>query len=354
MKVLFVSGDDYNDVMFGGGKGANSRYRLIESMFQTYPLNVKKKSNIYSLISILEHHFPAMDNQYLREIKEIINKEQIDVIFFDASTFGLAIKKIKLKTPDVKIISHFNNCEYDYIDVRFGECKSLKKMIYKKLVHFNEELTLKYSDCTISLSKRDSTRVSEVYGIPTSNIIPLFIHDEARPEDLIPVDNGYCLLFGPVGTANIEGFSWFVENVSPFINVKTVIAGKGFERYKEKFSGRNINVIGYTKDIHELYKDAFCVCIPIFSGGGMKIKTVEALMFGKNIIGTEEAFSGYEFEYDKVGGIANNAKEFIDIINSLSEKDIPSYNNHSRKVYIEKYSDVNAKKVFSNIINLFN
>ena len=61
MKVLFVSGDDYNDVMFGGGKGANSRYRLIESMFQTYPLNVKKKSNIYSLISILEHHFPAIN-----------------------------------------------------------------------------------------------------------------------------------------------------------------------------------------------------------------------------------------------------------------------------------------------------
>lgn len=350
MKVLFVSGDDYNDVMFGGGKGANNRYKLIESLFQTNAINIKKKSNIHSMISVFEYHFPAMDNQYLKEIKKIINNEHIDTIFFDASTFGLAIKKIKEKNPDIRIISHFNNCEYDYVDVRFGERKSLKKLIYRKLVFFNEKLTLKHSDCTISLSIRDSNRVSEVYGISTSNIVPLFIHDEATSEDLMSVDNGYCLLFGPVGTANVEGFSWFVENVSPFINVKTVVAGKGFEEYKEEFNGPNINVWGYVEDIHKLYKNALCVCIPVFSGGGMKLKTVEALMFGKNIIGTEEAFSGYEFEYDKVGGIANNATDFINTINNLSKNNIPSYNCFSRSVYLERYSDINAKTVYRKII----
>ncbi len=33
---------------------------------------------------------------------------------------------------------------------------------------------------------------------------------------------------------------------------------------------------------------------PIFVGGGMKVKTCEALMYGKNIIGTSESFEGYD------------------------------------------------------------
>lgn len=350
MKVLFVSGDDYNDVMFGGGKGANNRYKLIESLFQTYAINIKKKSNIHSVISVLEYHFPPMDNYYLKKIEEIVKNERIDVIFFDTSTFGLAIKRIKEKKPDIRIVSHFNNCEYDYIDVRFGKRKSLKKSIYKKLAFLNEGLTLKHSDYTISLSMRDLSRVSKVYGTSTSDIVPLFIHDEATSEDLVSVEDGYCLLFGPVGAANIEGFSWFVENVSPYINIKTVVAGKGFEEYKEELNGSNIDIWGYVEDIHELYKNALCVCIPVFSGGGMKLKTVEALMFGKNIIGTEEAFSGYELEYDKVGGIANNATDFIDTINNLSKNNIPSYNHFSRSAYVEKYSDMNAKAAYRKII----
>ena len=41
---------------------------------------------------------------------------------------------------------------------------------------------------------------------------------------------------------------------------------------------------------------------PIFEGSGMKLKTCEALMFGKNIIGTPEAFAGYDIDdYTNVG-----------------------------------------------------
>lgn len=36
--------------------------------------------------------------------------------------------------------------------------------------------------------------------------------------------------------------------------------------------------------------------MPIFSGSGMKVKTAEALMYGKFLIGTKEAFEGYEID----------------------------------------------------------
>ena len=38
------------------------------------------------------------------------------------------------------------------------------------------------------------------------------------------------------------------------------------------------------------------VIMPIFMGGGMKVKTAEALMNGKTIFGSKEAFEGYDLE----------------------------------------------------------
>ncbi len=110
-------------------------------------------------------------------------------------------------------------------------------------------------------------------------------------------DSQYCLLLGPLVTANEETFTWFRENVSPHIKCQTIIAGKEFEKYKEEWSNENVKVIGYVEDLAKLYRNACCAAIPLFSGEGMKIKTGEALMYGKYIFGTDEDFVGYDVEY---------------------------------------------------------
>lgn len=43
----------------------------------------------------------------------------------------------------------------------------------------------------------------------------------------------------------------------------------------------------------------------------MKTKTAEALMYGKTIIGTKEAFEGYVLD-EKAMKLCSNAQEFID------------------------------------------
>jgi hypothetical protein len=77
---------------------------------------------------------------------------------------------------------------------------------------------------------------------------------------------------------------------------------------------------------------------PIFKGGGMKVKTCEALMYGKNIFGTSEAFIGYEIDYDKVGALCNTKEEFIDTINNYCSTKREKFNEYSRKCFLENYS----------------
>ncbi len=78
----------------------------------------------------------------------------------------------------------------------------------------------------------------------------------------------------------------------------------------------------------------------------MKVKTCESLMYGKNIIGTNEAFEGYNVDYERIGGRCNTAEEFIACLKGFEQNPRPRFNAYSRQVYLEKYS-------YSAIENLF-
>lgn len=66
---------------------------------------------------------------------------------------------------------------------------------------------------------------------------------------------------------------------------------------------------------------------PLFDGGGMKSKTVEALSFGKIFVGTEESLFGFWEEMNsnirgKTCYQCNTPEEWIQTINNLANDDI--------------------------------
>ena len=51
-------------------------------------------------------------------------------------------------------------------------------------------------------------------------------------------------------------------------------------------------LLGFVKELKDFYPNVHCVINPMSGGTGLKIKTVEALSFGKPVIGTVDAFVG--------------------------------------------------------------
>ena len=79
-------------------------------------------------------------------------------------------------------------------------------------------------------------------------------------------------------------------SMSLLVNAEILIIGKGFETLKNDLECDNVKVIGTVEDVSEYFYRADFVIAPIFEGSGMKLKTAEALMYGKTIFGTTEAF----------------------------------------------------------------
>lgn len=357
MNILFVTGNDYENGLSGGGLGSKRIYNLLCRYGEVDVFKITKRSNFRSLLSVLQGYFPPLDHQYIKSFNDILDQNKYKFVFIEDSSSGELIRSASKK---IKTINIFNNCEVDYIDVRFGNRRGLKWKIYKKLVSNSERLTCQYSNCMLALSIRDADRIQKVYHRRPDELLPLTLIDTYHPiENMCSMDEKGCVLFGPAEQANIEGFEWFIKHVSPYIECKSIVCGKGFEAYKDRWTSDKVEIVGYVPETRDAYSRAYCIAIPLFSGGGMKIKTAEALMFGKYIFGTEEAFSGYDFDENQVGGRCNTAEEFITGINTFLSKiknsgDINSsseiFNNYSRRVYEEKYSIESSKRIMDSIL----
>lgn len=112
----------------------------------------------------------------------------------------------------------------------------------------------------------------------------------------------------------------------------------------------DIPVFSNVPDLAPFFEEADFMVFPIFSGSGMKVKTCEALMYGKNILGTTETFEGYELDTSLCGRLCNTAKEYIEAINYFAENSVPKYNTYSRSIFENNYSNSFALKAFRELL----
>jgi glycosyltransferase involved in cell wall biosynthesis len=175
-------------------------------------------------------------------------------------------------------------------------------------------------------------------------------HKDSYPQEETS-ERPLCLFLGAYFPPNNDGIIWFVKNVLPYVNIQMTVVGKGMSKLKaEEPALKDIEVISDAPDLLPYFEEADIMVLPIFKGSGMKVKTCESLMYGKNIIATDEAFVGYDVDYNKVGGKCNTAEEFIACIKDFEQNPRPRFNGYSRQMYLEKYSEEAVVEKFKEVL----
>ena len=105
-------------------------------------------------------------------------------------------------------------------------------------------------------------------------------------------------------------------------------------------------MLGLVDDLSSVYEGASFVIVPLFKGSGMKTKTIEAMSYGKTIFGTDEGFQGIDCNYEKIGGLCNTDKQFIEKINSFKGDLI---NDYVLKLFKENYSNEAVQEKFNKL-----
>lgn len=289
----------------------------------------------------------------LKKIIKTIKEQNISLVFIGFSNAATLAKDLKKKYNNIKIITFCQNNEYTFLKQSLKYFSIIKRIAYFFNVHatyISEKNACKHSDILITINQRDSDVFFNLYGRKADYTIPISFNDHFSLDRAINTINEeqFILFVGSNFFGNTEGLFWFIENCMKKIQQKLIIVGSGMDVYKDKFPNMNVIFLGYVDDLSEYYYNASAVVLPIISGSGMKTKTCEALMYGKTIFGTKEAFEGYECDYDKIGRLCTTSEDFIENINSFFNNTKNKYNKFSRSIYESKYSNkVITEKVYA-------
>lgn len=346
--VLFITDMDL-DLKSGAGVNGKTHYLALKELFgdRMYSVFVdikkdntdndfyfKKPNAIQKMIALLGRKPVYLYPKVVSFIKKIIKQKNIDYVYIDNSVSGVLFAELKKKFPNIIFASFFIDIESDLMRKKFSEQSFFRKWSLKTMI-YNEEMTVKYCEKNIVLNQRDDDLYFQYFGKRPHYHMPVSISKNINfpQKPLIHESNSLLrLLFVGVDYwPNVEGIRWFIKKVVPSIDVEFEfwIVGYNMEKYREEWESQDkrIKVFGTVDDLDKYYFESSLVVGPISDGGGMKIKTAEALAYGKRFIGLEESLIGY---YDYVDGDLGKI-----IVKCNNEFD---FLNAIKRFYYERYS----------------
>lgn len=353
MKILYIGSKV--DKIASGADAVNKRNELILSQCQgieLYDFFLEREVNV---IDKAQGYLGGLTNGDIEPIIKTIIQEKIDVIFISHSLLGKLSYIIKKHFPTMKIITFFHNVELHYAK-EYLRVSGYSRLPFYLLAKYNELYSIKYSDYYLVLNSRDDKLLQETYCVKSHLILPVSYEDKF--EESRVVANGrdiVTLLFVGVDFfPNIEAMRFFIKHVLPFVDAKLIIVGKGMDNYKHEFLSliedvSKIEVNGFVDDLAQYYYNASAVIAPIFSGGGMKTKIAEALMYGKTIIGTSEAFEGYKKD-DRSMKVCDTKEDFINILNEKNTLSFGKFNKISREIFLNNYDFMAVTTKFNSFL----
>jgi len=322
--------------------------------FKLVELDGSEKGTGVTNFARLRGYVDGVSERKIAAIVTMIDQLNIEQVFINGSNLGKIARGIRAARPTIEITTFFHNCEARFFLGAARRYLSVRSLGVVFANYLAERDAVRFSNKLITLNERDSQVLRRVYGRRGTHVLPMMVADKWSGSHLgadLPIREAYLLFVGGSFYANLQGIIWFSEKVAPHLAITTVAVGKGLVDSRELLERTgNVRVIGQVEDLEPWYLGAQCVIAPIFDGSGMKTKVAEALMFGKRVVGTPEAFVGYEKAHD-IGSVCRTPAEFIKALEKEGAVAAPHVDPRLREIFEVNYSCAAAKSGLAAILS---
>jgi polysaccharide biosynthesis protein PslH len=293
--------------------------------------------------TIWRHYSPSL----LRRVDELISSGEFDIIHCDILPLAYTVRKRN------GIFRSITDHDVSYLKcLRMGKKSKnplLKLFLYleswklKKL----ENKIFNQVDLGIVVSELDKDILSALCpggefvvienGVETDKFIPDNKHIE---------QNKLIWLGGFDDYSNKQGIYFFLESIYPKIKkrkpgIRFDIIGSGItQKLRQLVNGDDtINLMGYVDDPLPYIQRASVFVVPILSGGGTRLKVLEAMAVGKAIISTSIGCEGINGINGEHYIIADNVNSFTEAIVQLLQDSLlrMRLGSNARKLVADHY-----------------
>jgi len=273
--------------------------------------------------------------------KTILIVEGPSWIFY--SFFVIIFFKIFYKNTIIVYRSH--SIEYE---IRKNNSNFFIAMISKMF----ENIVYKYSHISTNVSDLEKNKIYKYYKIKTTlfpNSIRVKNLTKIKEKKLI-LPKKFIMFCGSYDyKPNKFAINYIVEKILPKVSsqgIKLVLTG-GCDT---DFNNQNIYNLNYVtrSQLKFIYKKCICLFAPLFEGYGTRIKILEALVLGCNVLTTKLGIQGIKYSKSDISiKITNKPCQMLNNIYLFSKL---KKRKNDRKKIIKNYSmEKNAYLLFQNV-----
>ena len=280
------------------GAGLYAAMWFIRSLLKGLPYSVEKYCS----------------SAFVSSVRRLLRQENHYLVLLDHVQMSWLIEAVPLKG---KLIGMAHNVEHQmYQSFISDQENGFRRWTYRRESRLLQKMEIAFAKNVEQLwvlTHSDSEFFATLKQHGSIKEIPL--PGSAIPAGLIPVMKEFDI--GMVGSwtwkANAEGLGWFFDRVYPHLPDGVVIhvAGSGAKWLEGRYA--NVTYLGFIDDVQQFLQRARVVAIPTMSGGGIQIKTLDAIASGSQIVATPLALRGIN-GHPRTVSVAEDSEQFARLL----------------------------------------
>jgi glycosyltransferase involved in cell wall biosynthesis len=259
-------------------------------------------------------------------IRETISSREYDLVI--ASQLGTACYSQYFRgTPAL-----FEEVEVGVLYEKFARATSFwrrnrHKLTWTKHRRYLAGLLGCFEACTVVSDREQQLLSCAVPGYESIEVIPNFI-DMADYAEVRRVPRRNSLIF--TGSfrysANYDAMVWFLQKAYPLIQAQVpsvCLTITGDHANLPVPAAENVSLTGFIEDVRPLIASSCVSLVPIWVGGGTRLKILEAMALNVPVVATSKGAEGLDLHHGRHLFIADTPEEFAEsVIRLLREPDL--------------------------------
>lgn len=310
-----------------------------------------KARKMADLMAGIQTRFYYIDKSY-------IDKSKYDIVIFDSSQTSSRLIN-KFKRAGFKIVTIHHNYQIEFLK---GDQKGFAKWPNIFWTYISEGKAIRCSDLNLTLTIDDIELFKKHYSKDAPYEV-LGVYDYQHREKATiqehPSHKRFVITGGLGAKQNEDSLLPWIENYYPLLRKEypdssLTMAGRApSNRLIESANRSNVKVIASPPDMAPILEESdFYIC-PTDRGGGLKLRILDGLKFGLQVLTHKVSARGYEklveagivFPYD-------DKESFVNQLRNMVSK------TSSRKEILEKYNSIysfeNGVRVLNEILKTYN
>lgn len=288
------------------------------------------------------------------KLEHILSDFRPDVVQMESIFLATYLPYIR-QHGKIATVLRLHNIEYQVWERLAQQVKNIPKKGYlknlaKRIRNF-EEAAWKDADVLLPITGIDADVVQKA-GTNAGIIVAPFGIDIATEKTRSAKENWNGYHLGAMDwLPNAEAIDWFLKEVWPGLH-------KAVPEFKFYFAGRNmperfkslpapgVICMGEVQSADDFIADKKILIVPLHSGGGIRVKILEAMAKGKVVISTAIGMQGISATPGRHWLPADDARGFIEAVKwTLNHKDeAEEIGRHAAQLIAEQYSQASIMK----------